>query len=108
MPHACVNAAAVGIKTTDHHVVETDQRGQHAHRRDQPKRSVASDRKREPDDVGFAHTPVAVQNRRRTLPIEIARSFNIMWYKFLNSTNACSRDEGPHLSADSNYDIPLI
>src|SRR5437868_85324 len=106
MPHAGVDAAAVGIKTADHHVVETDQRGQHAHRRDKPKRSVASDRKRETDDVGFARAPVAVQNRRRALPIDIARPLNVGWYQFPDSNKAASRDETPSFKRSRIYDIP--
>src|SRR5438094_4833744 len=37
MAHARINAAAVRIKAADDHVVEADQRGEHAHCGDQPK-----------------------------------------------------------------------
>src|SRR6266542_820716 len=56
-----------------------DGRSEHAHRRDQPKRTVAGDGERKPNDVGFAGAPVAVQNRRRPLPIHIARPLNVSW-----------------------------
>src|SRR5438552_14153314 len=83
MPHAGVNAAAVGIKAADDHVVEADERSEHAHRRDQPKRTVAGDSERKPNDVGFAGPPIAVQNRRRALPIHIARPLNVSWDQIL-------------------------
>src|SRR6266480_2439434 len=37
MAHARVNAAAIRIQAADDHVVEADQRGEHAHGSDQPK-----------------------------------------------------------------------
>src|SRR5205823_5649531 len=37
MAHARVNAAAIRIKAADDHIVEADQRGEHAHGSDQPK-----------------------------------------------------------------------
>src|SRR5207249_2020401 len=83
MPHAGVNAAAVGIKAADDHVVEADECSEQAHRRDQPKRTVACDSERKPNDVGLARSPVAVQNRSRALPIHIARSLNVCWYQLI-------------------------
>src|SRR5438094_3035486 len=79
MPHAGINATAVRIKAADDHVVEADECSEHAHRRDQPKRTVAGDSERKPNDVGLARSPVAVQNRRRALPIHIARPLNVSW-----------------------------
>src|SRR5438128_10520467 len=83
MPHAGVNAAAVGIKAADDHVVEADQCSEDAHCRDQPKRCVSGDSERKPNDVGLARPPIAVQNRRRALPINIARSLNVCWYQLI-------------------------
>src|SRR5947207_4267416 len=81
MSHARVNPAAVGIKAANDHVIDADEGGQHAHRGNQPERSVTSDGKREPDDVGFASAPVAVKNCSRALPIDITRSLNVGWYQ---------------------------
>src|SRR5437762_60700 len=107
MPHARINAAAVGIKPTNDHVIDPDQRGQDAHRCDQPKRCVTSDGKREPDDVGFASAPVAVKNRGRALPIDITRSLDVSWYQLVSTQNeARSRDEAPHFKRSRIYDIP--
>src|SRR5947199_3033210 len=83
MPHAGVNAAAVGIKAADDHVVEADECSEHAHRRDQPKRTVACDSERKPNDVGLARPPVAIKDCRRALPIHIARSLNVCWYQLI-------------------------
>src|SRR5436190_2182013 len=108
MSHARINAAAVRIKTANDHVIDADQRGQHAHRRDQPKRRVTRDRKCETDDIGLARAPVAVQNGRRAFPIDIARTFNVGWYQLINSTQneAHSRDEALHF-AESDLRHPL-
>src|SRR6266566_6161113 len=65
MAHARVNAAAIRIEAADDHVVETNERGEHAHQGDEPERCVAGNGKSETDDVGFARAPVAVKNRGR-------------------------------------------
>src|SRR5436190_5406893 len=91
MPHAGVNAAAVGIKAADDHVVEADECSEHAHRRDQPKRTVACDSERKPNDVGLARPPIAVQNRRRALPVHIARSLNVCWYQLIRLKRSVTR-----------------
>src|SRR5436190_930244 len=91
MPHAGVNAAAVGIKAADDHVVEADECSEHAHRRDQPKRTVACDSERKPNDVGLARPPVAVKNCRRALPIHIARSLNVCWYQLIRLKRSVTR-----------------
>src|SRR5947199_6146916 len=83
MPHTGVNAAAVGIKAANDHVVEADECSEHAHRRDQPERTVTGDGERKTNDVGLARPPIAVQNRRRALPIHIARTFNVCWYQLI-------------------------
>ena len=77
MANTGVNAAAVWIKPADDHVIDPDERGQDAHRRDQPERGVAGDSERQPNDVGLARAPVAVENRGRALPIHIARPLNV-------------------------------
>src|SRR5438128_6814984 len=86
MSHTRVDTAPVRIKPADDHVVEADQRRKHAHRRDQPERCVAGDRERETDHIGFAGTPVAVQNRSRARHIYIARTFNVGWYQLMRLT----------------------
>src|SRR5438445_12293293 len=91
MPHAGVNAAAVGIKTADDHVVEADEGSEHAHRCDQPKRAVACDSERKPNDVGLARPPIAVKNCRRALPIDIARSLNVCWYQLIRLKRSVTR-----------------
>src|SRR5438309_8178535 len=83
MPHAGINATAVRIKAADDHVVEADECSEHAHRRDQPKRTVAGDSERKPNDVGLARSPVAVQNGGRAFPIDIARTLNVGWYQLI-------------------------
>ena len=85
MTHAGVNAAAIRIKPADDDVVDPDERGQNAHRGDQPERRVAADGKSQADDVGFARAPVAVQNRGRARHIYIARSLNVGWDQILRS-----------------------
>ena len=73
VPHARVHAAAVGVMVADDDVVDRHQRGQHAHRRDQPERAVRAERERQADDVRLARAPIAVKNGRRALGIEVAR-----------------------------------
>src|SRR5439155_26376142 len=91
MPHAGVNAAAVGIQAADDHVVEADECSKHAHRRDQPERSVTGDRERKPNDVGLARPPIAIKNRRPALPIHIARSLNVCWYQLIRLKRSVTR-----------------
>src|SRR6266705_549817 len=91
MSHACINAAAVGIKTADDHVVEADERSEHAHRRDQPKRCVSGDGKSQANHIGLARPPIAVKNCRRALPIHIARSLNVCWYQLIRLKRSVTR-----------------
>src|SRR6266699_2264873 len=109
MSHACINAAAVGIKTADDHVVEADKCSEHAHRRDQPKRTVARDSERKPNDVGLTGAPIAVQNRRRALPIHIARTFNVCWYQLirLKRDRLARRGASLHQEPDFTTSIAL-
>src|SRR5881296_2606333 len=107
MPHAGVNAAAIGIKAANDHVVEADECREHAHRRDQPKRCVSGDGERKPNDVGLARPPVAVKDRSRALPIHIARSLNVCWYQLIRlKTKRHSRDEAPHFQ-ESDFTTSL-
>src|SRR6266513_118124 len=85
MSHTRVDAAAVRIEAADDHVIDPNQRDEHAHQGDQPERSVAGHGEREADDIGFARAPIAVKNRGRTRHIDIARTLNVSWYQ-LNST----------------------
>src|SRR2546423_662504 len=107
MPDASVNTPAVGIKTANDHVIDPDQSGQHAHRGDQPERRVTSDGKRETNDVRFARSPIAVQNRGGAFPIDIARSLNVGRDQYLiRLKQARSRDEAPYFKRSRIYDIP--
>ena len=107
MSHARVDAAAVGIETANDHIIDADQRGQNAHRCDQPKRSVTGDRESETDDVGFARAPIAVQDRRRALPIDIARSLNVRRYQLIRLKQSALARRGALLQAESDLRHPL-
>src|SRR6266446_7644588 len=80
MPHTRVNTAAIRIKAADDHIIEPDERGQHAHRGDEPERCVASHGEGEADHVRFARPPIAVQDGGRARHINIARPLNVGWY----------------------------
>src|SRR5206468_9525307 len=88
MTHAGINTAAVWIEAANDHVVQADECGEDAHRRDQPERRVTGDGESQADHVSFAGAPVAVQNRGRALPIHIARTLNVSW----NQTFTPKRD----------------
>jgi len=77
MPHAGIDPAAIGIMLADRHVVDAHQGGEQAHGGDEPERAVAGDGKRQPDDIGFAGAPVAVENGRRPRGIHVARPFRV-------------------------------
>src|SRR5947207_2105183 len=107
MAHTGINAAAVWIKPADDHVVEADQRSEHAHRGDQPEGGVARDGEGEADNVRFAGTPVAVKNRSRALPIHIARTLNVRWYQFLRLKRDGLARRGTSLQEGAGFhDIP--
>src|SRR5438034_2607526 len=91
MPHAGVNAAAVGIKTADDHVVEADECCEHAHRRDQPKRCISGDGKSQTNHIGLTRPPIAIKNCRRALPVHIARSLNVCWYQLIRLKRSVTR-----------------
>src|SRR2546423_1020906 len=80
MSHTRVDAAAVRIEATDDHVIDPNQRDEHAHQRDQPERSVTGHGESEADDIGFARPPIAVKNRSRARHIDIARTLNVSCY----------------------------
>src|SRR6266480_6578840 len=85
MSHTRVDAAAVRIEAADDHVIDPNQRDEHAHQRDQPERSIAGHGESEADDIGFARAPVAVKNRSRARHINITRTLNVSCYQ-LDST----------------------
>src|SRR5206468_8440718 len=91
MSHAGINAATVGIKTADDHVVEADECSEHAHRRDQPKRCISGDSERQANYIGLTRPPVAVQDCGRALPIHIARSLNVCWYQLIRLKRSVTR-----------------
>src|SRR6266568_6244913 len=107
MTHAGVDTTAVRVQAADHHVIQADQRGQHAHRGDQPERSVTSNGEGQTDYVGLARAPVAVQNRRRALPIDIARSLNVGWYQLIRLKRGGLARRGASLQAESDLRHPL-
>src|SRR6266513_2089261 len=76
MTHARVNAAAVGVKTADNHVINADEYRQHAHQGDEPEGGVTRDGEGKTDDVGLACAPVTVEDRSRAFPVDIARTLN--------------------------------
>src|SRR4029077_15425446 len=80
MAHTCVNTAAIRVQAADHHVIDPDQGGEHAHRCDEPERGVTGDGEREPDNISFARAPVTIKNRGRALPGDVARPLNVGWY----------------------------
>src|SRR5438132_6043174 len=107
MPHAGVNAAAVRVEAADDHVVEAHECSEHAHCRDQPERSVTGDRERKPNDVGLARPPIAIKDRRRALPVHIARSLNVCWYQLIRLKNEASlARRGASLPGAGFHDIP--
>src|SRR6266404_4261323 len=91
MPDTGINAAAVGIQAADDHIVEAHECSEHAHRRDQPERSVTGDGERKPNDVGLARAPIAIKNCRRALPVHIARSLNVCWYQLIRLKRSVTR-----------------
>src|SRR5207248_9287080 len=95
MAYARVNAAAVGIKTANDQVVDPDESSKHAHRGDQPERSVTGNSEGEADDVGFARAPIAVQNRGRAFPIDVARTLNVGCNQSLTSMRHLARRGRP-------------
>src|SRR6184192_3615288 len=99
MAHTRVDAAPVRIKAADDHVIKTDERGQNAHRGDQPKRCVTRDGESESDDVGFARAPIAIENGGRALPIDIARSLNVGWYQLIRLKRGAFARRGASLQA---------
>src|SRR5947207_15269409 len=94
MSDAGINTAAVRVESANDNVVDPDERRKDAHRRDQPKRRIAADREGETDDVGFARTPVAVEDGSSARHIDIARSPNVGGYQMLLTRNRVAlRDE---------------
>src|SRR5678809_357870 len=65
MAHAGVNTAAVEIETADNHVIDADERGKHAHERDEPEGGVTGNGEGETNNVGLARAPIAIKDRGR-------------------------------------------
>ena len=76
LPRGRVDAAAIGKMGADDDVVVGHHRGQHADRENDRQRRKAGGDESEADDVGLARAPVAVEQRRGALPIDIARPMN--------------------------------
>src|SRR5438067_12779475 len=91
MSHARVNAATVGVKTADDHVINADECGQYTHQGDEPKRGVTGDGEGKTDDVGLARAPVTVEDRSRAFPIDIARTLNVGRYQLLQFKRSVTR-----------------
>src|SRR5438132_5102764 len=91
MSHACINAAAVGIKTADDHVVEADECSEDAHCRDQPERRIAGHGKSQANHIGLTRPPIAIKNCRRALPVHIARWLNVCWYQLIRLKRSVTR-----------------
>src|SRR5206468_6093742 len=98
MSHTGIDAATVWIEPTDHDIIRTHQCGQHAHGRDQPERRISGNGERKPNHIGLAGAPVAVKNRRRAFPVDIAWPLNVGWNQFLLRNETGSRDERSHCS----------
>jgi len=77
VPDAGVDTAAVRIMAADYHVVNAHERGKQGHGGNEPKRRVARDGESEPDDVGFAGAPVAVEDGSGARPIDVAWTFGV-------------------------------
>src|SRR2546426_11174561 len=107
MAHARVNAAAVRIKAADDHVVEANERGEHAHQGDEPERCVASDSKGEAYDIGFARAPIAVKNRSRARNIDVARTLNVGCYQLIRLKRANLARRGASLQQEPDFTTSL-
>src|ERR1041384_4885119 len=73
MANARVNTAAIRVMPADDDVIDSDQRGEHAHRRDKPERTVTGDGKGKADHIGFARAPVTIKNGRSARRIDVSR-----------------------------------
>ncbi len=71
-----VDSAAFRESAADNHVVEPDESRQKANRQDDRKRRIAGGHEGQTNDIGLAGSPVAIEQRRGTLPIKISRSLN--------------------------------
>ena len=74
MTNARVDAAAIGIMPADRHVIDPYKRSKQTHRPDQPGGTVSGYCECETDDVSFAGSPVAIEDRCSPLPVDITRS----------------------------------
>ena len=72
-----VDSAALRKGPANNHVVEPDESRQNANRQDDRKRRIAGGDEGQTDDIGLAGPPVAIEQRRGTLPVKISRSLNL-------------------------------
>lgn len=75
-PTGGVDAAAVGENAADDHVVEPDEEGESADRKDDGEGGEPGGDKGEADDVGFTGAPVPVKQGRSALPVKITGTMN--------------------------------
>ena len=85
MAHTGVHTAAIGVVLADRHVIDAHKRGEQAHGQDEPERTIPRHRKRQADDICLAGPPIAVKNRSRACPSDIARSLRSTRYHLNNS-----------------------
>src|SRR5207253_10597269 len=45
----------------------------------------------QPDDIGLARSPIAVKNRSRAFPIDVARTLNVSWYQIFPLKRSVAR-----------------
>ena len=71
MTHTRINTPAVRVMPADDDIINAHQRGEHAHRRDEPEGAVARDSKSQSDNVGFTRSPISIKDGRRSWRIHI-------------------------------------
>ena len=81
-----IHAAAAGEAAADDDVVEPDDEAQRADREDDGQRGKSHRGKSQTDDVGFARSPVAIEQCRSARPTEIAWTVNLHGSNQSNTT----------------------
>src|SRR5439155_23599285 len=71
-----IDTAAVRKMRADNNVVETNDCRERAYREDDRKRRETSGDKCEAEHIGFARTPVAIEQRGRPFPVDVARTMH--------------------------------
>ena len=67
-----VNSAAIWKMPADDRIIDSHQTSERADRQDDWQRRKPGGDKRQPDDIRLARAPIAVEERRRPLPIHVA------------------------------------